>query len=433
MRNASKGFAVVACLVGSLLSSGAALAQLKTEKGAETKPAIAPLDALIGRATKGDAEAQALLARRYAMGNGVSRDLSLAAGWYAISAEQQNAESMFGLGRLYFLGQGVPQDYSVALKWFERVARTGNADVQYVVARMYAEGLGTSIDEAAARKWLTLSAMQGHAAASADLGDLYAFGAGGVPTDPDLAIGLYGLALKNAKGDLKADVLKRMGALSTLHVSVVAPVSEAAELTAEPVMEAVDPEVPVAGEELIGIMQTTRDADFPAIAPSGPSATLTGGVALPAKGPPPKGIVFRVRTVDATFMAEYCAAVPANVTGRWLSFRLNGKLLSHLNDYTTDTAVIAAFSLPSGCGTVPDATKPLVVRLSNASGAAPFQIYLNNDGSPAKAYSGEMESACTPAGSGPYRLFRLICEAPNSPGQVRIQRSGAALLIVDVP
>lgn len=58
----------------------------------------------------GHPEAQYQLARHYAEGLGVEKNLSLAAKWYLKSAEQGNVAAQWNVGYCYLLGRGLPRD-----------------------------------------------------------------------------------------------------------------------------------------------------------------------------------------------------------------------------------------------------------------------------------------------------------------------------------
>jgi len=66
----------------------------------------------------GHAQSQLGLGERYLAGIGVPKDLTEAAKWYRMSADQGNEVAQFYLGNLYAKGNGVPKDYAEAYKWY---------------------------------------------------------------------------------------------------------------------------------------------------------------------------------------------------------------------------------------------------------------------------------------------------------------------------
>jgi len=69
------------------------------------------------RAELGDPYEQVALATRYAMGDGVPQDYTLALRWYLKAAEQGHVAAQDTLGAYYWLGHGAPKDVSRAYFW----------------------------------------------------------------------------------------------------------------------------------------------------------------------------------------------------------------------------------------------------------------------------------------------------------------------------
>jgi TPR repeat protein len=59
---------------------------------------------------------------------------------------------------MYELGQGVERDYSVSAKWFATAANHGDAQAQYNLATLCATGKGTPLDYPSAYFWYSLAA-----------------------------------------------------------------------------------------------------------------------------------------------------------------------------------------------------------------------------------------------------------------------------------
>lgn len=69
-------------------------------------------------AQRGHPAAQYSLGVLYQQGEGVLRDLRLAAHWYRRAAQRGDPDAQLNLGLLYARGEGVRQDYVEAYKWF---------------------------------------------------------------------------------------------------------------------------------------------------------------------------------------------------------------------------------------------------------------------------------------------------------------------------
>ncbi len=147
-------------------------------------------------ANQGDAEAQFILGRMYAKGQGVQRNDKKAVKWYQLVANQGIAEAQVRLGTMYEAGRGVPQDYKKAMELYERVAKQGNAEAQAKLGTMYAKGRGVPQNYKKAVEWYRLAADQGNAEAQVSLGVMYEYGQG-VPQNYKEAVEWYRLATEN--------------------------------------------------------------------------------------------------------------------------------------------------------------------------------------------------------------------------------------------
>src|ERR1700677_3786070 len=79
------------------------------------------------KAATGDPEAEFLLGRAYAHGQGVPINMAKAAALFEQSANQGNAKAQNNLGALYLHGTGVKADPVIAMKWFQKSADQGAA------------------------------------------------------------------------------------------------------------------------------------------------------------------------------------------------------------------------------------------------------------------------------------------------------------------
>ncbi len=130
----------------------------------------------------GDADAQRLLAFAYLHGIGVPRNESEGIRRLRIAAEWGDAVARRQLGFRYVTGASVPRDEAEGVHWFKLAAEQGDEMAQYNLAYAYSHGSGVELDQARAMHWLTLAAQQGLPAAQCGLGAVYEQGLG-VPVD----------------------------------------------------------------------------------------------------------------------------------------------------------------------------------------------------------------------------------------------------------
>lgn len=138
-------------------------------------------------AGSGHAAAENWLGVLYESGKGVSRDAREASRWYLRAAVQGFGAAQANIGRLFADGNGVPQDDAEAVRWFERAIKQGNAPAMFLLAQMYRRGRGVSQDDTRAAQLLRVAAEKGLAEAENNLGYLYEHGAG-VPQDQQQAV-----------------------------------------------------------------------------------------------------------------------------------------------------------------------------------------------------------------------------------------------------
>lgn len=115
------------------------------------------------RAESGDSAAQAGLGFVFESGSyGQSKDMAQAAFWYRKAAEQGEIFAQTMLAKLYALGEGVPKDFSSAVFWNRKAANKGVAIAQAELGAAYWGGVGVPRDTVQAYMWLNLAAAQGH-------------------------------------------------------------------------------------------------------------------------------------------------------------------------------------------------------------------------------------------------------------------------------
>ncbi len=113
------------------------------------------------RAAKGDPDAQLALGMRYMEGDGVIKNDTEAAKWFALAARQGIAEAQYRYGLALLEGRGVVQDYKAAFEWIAKPAQRGYAPAQFSLGELYRYGTGTAVDKAHAYLWFNLAAAQG--------------------------------------------------------------------------------------------------------------------------------------------------------------------------------------------------------------------------------------------------------------------------------
>lgn len=115
------------------------------------------LTALAQSAMDGDTDAQLDLARRYFIGDGLSRDRRQAIYWFRAAAARQHPYGHYRLGEAYEFGQGVPPDVKQAAEHYEKAARLNSADAQDALARLYAGGALGAKDYLSGYVWYLLA------------------------------------------------------------------------------------------------------------------------------------------------------------------------------------------------------------------------------------------------------------------------------------
>lgn len=121
-------------------------------------------------AKKGVPDAQYLLGKSYADGNGVDTNYEMAVYWYQMAANQGQGEAQRSLGNCYDIGRGVKHDEYKAASWTRKAAINGNADAQYNLAFLYTKGRGVDKNFGVAEFWYHKAAEQGHIKAKEKLG-----------------------------------------------------------------------------------------------------------------------------------------------------------------------------------------------------------------------------------------------------------------------
>lgn len=124
--------------------------------------ALRRIEALRKTAEHGIADAQHELGRAYQFAQNVDADLSEAAKWYTLAADQDHTGALYMLGHLYFDGSGVVADREKAFGLWRRGAELEDADAMRQLGECYEEGDGVPEDHAEAAEWYRLAAGHGN-------------------------------------------------------------------------------------------------------------------------------------------------------------------------------------------------------------------------------------------------------------------------------
>jgi len=87
-------------------------------------------------AKKGNESAQYELARAYANGEGVERNIQESLRWYRLAADQGNIMAQVSLGRIFEQGTEVTRNTVEAGRWYRRAAANGNYEAQNALKRL---------------------------------------------------------------------------------------------------------------------------------------------------------------------------------------------------------------------------------------------------------------------------------------------------------
>lgn len=104
-------------------------------------------------AEAGFVPAQNSLGLRYELGDGVAKDLVLAAHWYELAAKSGSPEAQVNLAMLYKRGEGVKKDLTRAFQLFVQGAEGGSRLGMVYAGIAYDNGLGVERDLAKAVQW----------------------------------------------------------------------------------------------------------------------------------------------------------------------------------------------------------------------------------------------------------------------------------------
>ena len=121
-------------------------------------------------ADAGDSSAMAVVGTMYEKGGeGVPKDIRLAAQWHLKAAEAGNSAAMQTIGLDYMVGDGVPQDYAKAAYWLKQAAEAGQTMAMGAIGFLYGYGRGVPKDLEQAAFWLRKAAAAGDETAKQQL------------------------------------------------------------------------------------------------------------------------------------------------------------------------------------------------------------------------------------------------------------------------
>jgi hypothetical protein len=160
---------------------------------------VAEFSAQVVKASAGDPAAQFKVAGYHARGEGVAQDLTEAAKWLILSAQQGYAPAQNNIAVCYATGAGVEKDQIQAIMWIRKSADQGYARAQCYLGLSFAKGEGVPRDQAQAIEWFRKSAAQGFPDALNHLGYCHSQGRG-VTKDEVEAFACWSVAARSHEG-----------------------------------------------------------------------------------------------------------------------------------------------------------------------------------------------------------------------------------------
>ena len=150
----------------------------------------------------GDTEAMRQLGICYENGEGVDKNLSMAAKLYQLATDRNNAKAMVNLASCYENGHGVPQDLNIAIELLKRAVDLNDSDAMFKLASWYEQGKGGLPQDLVEVAYLLgQAAGNEHVEAMYKLGLMFMEGKGGVNKNLDLGIRWFKQAAKNEQVD----------------------------------------------------------------------------------------------------------------------------------------------------------------------------------------------------------------------------------------
>lgn len=164
------GVAALWLLLASVPAAGADLAAGKDAyERSDYATAVRELTPL---AEQGIPEAEVLLGKMRAKGQGLPRDPAQALKWFQAAADQGSADGQFQLGSAYLNGAVGVKDSAQGLKWLKLAAARGNTNAQLFLGLAYRNLPDVPRDYVEAYMWFQLAAQNGDPLAPRQRDDL---------------------------------------------------------------------------------------------------------------------------------------------------------------------------------------------------------------------------------------------------------------------
>jgi len=172
-------------------------------------------------AESGDIWSQHQIGVMYRDGIGMDRNPVKAVEWLTVSANNGNMKAKTELASMFKKGMGVERDLSSSLKWYREAARAGDANSMYQVATMCRDGVGTEVDMRESNRWFNAFSKQSRLKLQNTVGEICRYD---IDTDTSVAVNIYEKGAKN--GNIAAEftfgMLKKDGAITMADSDVAA-------------------------------------------------------------------------------------------------------------------------------------------------------------------------------------------------------------------
>ena len=178
---------------------------------------------------EGNAVAQYTLARSYAAGKNVAKDLKAALYWFEKSASAGQPNAQTSMGWAYMSDYlGLAPDYKLAMEWNLKAANQGFGEGSSNIGLLYENGWGLPVNHAEAAKWYWKAIEHGAHSGQAELhlGVLYENGRG-IGKDLELAAYLYRTVVEKFGNSEFAEEAKTR--LALMRATIQSPEPESGE------------------------------------------------------------------------------------------------------------------------------------------------------------------------------------------------------------
>ena len=162
--------------------------------------AFGPVQPIRENAGLGDPEAQWQWAQICLTGwGGVRCGQSEGVRWLKEAARQGHAEARHALGDCYYFGRGTEPDDSLAVRWYRLAVRAGVLKSKHALGNCYYTGRGVGQDYREAVRWFQKGVLRGFGPSQYALGECYYRGCG-VMRDRQTAVRFYRRAARHRAG-----------------------------------------------------------------------------------------------------------------------------------------------------------------------------------------------------------------------------------------